>query len=667
MPDTLKKIQSLRDQINDHNYKYYILDQPSIPDAEYDRLLLELKTLEEKHPEYITSDSPTQRVGAKPASYFPPAKHYLPMLSLDNAFTEEDVYAFNKRVHEKLKLSDHIDYCCETKLDGLAINLIYVKGILVQAATRGDGDTGEDITHNIRTINSIPLKLRGNDWPELIEIRGEVYMPKTSFIALNEEAKNRGEKIFANPRNAAAGSLRQLDPSITASRHLSIFCYGVGKYEKGKLPDQHSLILEQLGKWGCRISPLVKVVKEIKSCFEYYEMILKIRNQLPYEIDGVVYKINDLSLQEKMGYVSRAPRFALAHKFPAQEEMTQILNVEFQVGRTGVLTPVAKLKPVLVGGATVSNATLHNMDEIERKDIRAGDYVIIRRAGDVIPEVVSVILERRDKNTKKIRLPSHCPICHSDIEREEGFAAARCTGNLICRAQLEEGIKHFASRKAMDINGLGDKLVEQLVRENLIKTVADLYNLKAEQIINLERMAEKSALKLIEAIQKSKATTLPRFLYALGIHDVGETTANILAKHFGNLEELSKASEEKLQNVKDVGPVVAKHIVEFFSQEKHQLLIKRLLSAGIHWPKIETPKHQPLLGKTFVITGTLESSSREEATELLEKLGGKVTSSVSKNTSYVVAGSSPGSKIDKAKKLNIPLLNELEFQKLIKF
>ncbi len=660
------EINKLREEINEHNYKYYILDQPSVPDAEYDRLLRELKALEEKHPEYITPESPTQRVGAKPAAYFAALQHRLPMLSLDNAFNDEEVMAFDKRIRDRLKNSDDIVYVCEPKLDGLAINLTYKDGVLIQAATRGDGATGEDITHNIRTIKSIPLRLRGNSWPKLIEIRGEVYMPKASFEVLNAEASKRNEKIFANPRNAAAGSLRQLDPQITASRNLSIFCYGVGFYsEDGDMPDKHHLIIKQLAQWGCRVCPDIQVVHDITACLKYHQMILKNRRDFLYEIDGVVYKVDDLKLQAKLGFVSRAPRWALAHKFPAQEEVSQILDVEFQVGRTGVLTPVARLKPVFVGGATVSNATLHNMDEIHRKDIRIKDYVVIRRAGDVIPEVVSVILERRSQETKEIQLLPHCPICHSPIERIKGESAARCTGGLICRAQIEGGIKHFASRKAMNIDGLGDKLVELLLKENLIKSVADLYDLIPSQLSELNRMGEKSAQKLVDAIQKSKITTLPRFLYALGIRDIGETTATILAKSFGNLEKIINLTADELQAVKDIGPVAAKHIVEFFAQPKHKILIQKLLSSGIHWPVMENINHQPLRGKTFVLTGTLESSSREEAAEQLQKLGAKVAGSVSKSTNYVVAGSEPGSKYDKAKALGIEILDEAEFNKLL--
>lgn len=656
------RIFELRDSINEHNYRYHVLDDPTIPDAEYDRLVRELQSLEQLYPELITPDSPTQRVGATPLTTFPEVNHKVPMLSLDNAFSEEEAFAFDKRIKDRLDFDEEIIYCCEPKLDGLAISLLYENGKLIQGATRGDGTTGENITQNVRTIKSIPLTLRGNHFPRLIEIRGEVYMPKLGFAELNEQAKKQGEKIFANPRNAAAGSLRQLDPRITASRPLAMFCYGVGYVEGGKMPLTHSLVIKQLAEWGCRISPETKVVKGIKQCLAFHESIAKKRNQLPYEIDGVVYKVDDFSLQAKLGFVSRAPRWALAHKFPAHEEITEIIDVEFQVGRTGILTPVARLKPVSVSGVTVSNATLHNMDEIARKDIHIGDYVIVRRAGDVIPEVAQVILGKRSHHVKKIILPKHCPVCGSLVEREEGEAAARCSGPLICRAQIEEGIKHFASRRAMDINGLGDKIVEQLVAVGLIKSVADLYDLTPQQLIDLERMAEKSATKLCEAIEKSKFTTLPRFIFALGIRDVGETTARVLAQHFADLNKIQSATEEELQFVTDIGPIVSKHIVEFFMQPQHKKLIQRLLAAGIYWPKIETDIHKkPLMGKTFVLTGTLTTLTREEASEKLIQLGAKVTNSVTKATSYVIVGESPGSKYEKAKELNIVIFTEKQF------
>jgi DNA ligase (NAD+) len=662
----LRRMTELSQQLAEHNYRYYILDDPTIPDAEYDRLFRELRALEQQHPELILPDSPTQRVGATPTIKFTEVKHHVPMLSLDNAFDKDEVIAFDKRIHQFLHLTEDITYCGEPKLDGLAISLIYEKGRLVQAATRGDGETGEDITSNVRTIKSVPLKLRDNDWPKLLEVRGEVYLPKAGFEQLNYEAKLRGEKVFANPRNAAAGSLRQLDPRITASRPLAMFCYGVGHIAHGLIPDNHFAITQQLAKWGCRICPETTVVKGVTGCLKFYQHIGNKRQQLPYEIDGVVYKVNDIQTQKALGYVSRAPRWALAHKFPAQEEMTEILAVEFQVGRTGVLTPVARLKPVNVAGAMVSNATLHNMDEIARKDIRLGDTVIIRRAGDVIPEVVSVVLAKRGSPAKKIHLPSNCPVCGSPVEKEQDQAAARCMGGITCRAQLQEGIKHFAGRRAMDINGLGDKLVEQLVAEGLIKSVADIYALTPEQLMPLERFAEKSAQKLCNAISKSKTTTLPRFIFALGIRDVGEITASLLAKHYADIEKLAHATAEELQTIPDVGPVVAKHIVEFFAQPKHQQMIKKLLDAGIHWPKIIKATSQPLAGKTFILTGSLETMTREVATEALENLGAKVSNTVTKSTSYVVAGASPGSKLAKAKALNIPILDEAKLMRLIK-
>lgn len=663
----VEQIKKLRDEINGHNYLYHVLDAPKIPDVEYDRLFRELQDLEKQHPDLITPDSPTQKVGARALGQFEKKQHGLPMLSLENAFSEEDIVNFNKRIQDKLETDEEITFCCEPKLDGLAVNLTYYNGHLELATTRGDGVSGEVITHNIKTIKTVPhhlQKIPNKSFPEMIELRGEVYLSKVEFTRINSEAKAKSEKIFANPRNAAAGSLRQLDARITANRHLSMYFYGVGEVVKFDLPSTQSDTLKLLASWGCPINPEIKSVTGYKSCLEYYKNILHKRDNLPYEIDGVVYKVNDLKQQRELGFVSRAPRWAIAHKFPAHEEMTEIVAVEFQVGRTGVLTPVARLKPVNVSGAMVSNATLHNMDEISRKDIHVGDWVIIRRAGDVIPEIVSVILDKR-KNTHKINMPKLCPICDAPVERIEGQAAYRCTGGITCRAQLEEGIKHFASRRAMDINGLGDKLVEQFVAENLIKSIADLYDLKISQLINLDRFAEKSAENLIAAIEKSKSTTLGRFLFALGIRDVGETTANVLAKNISNIHELFEISEEALQKISDIGPVVSKHIIEFFSQAKHQKLIERLIKSGIHWPKITKNTHQPLLGKTFVLTGTLEKYSRDQASDLLENLGAKVTNSVSKSTSYVVAGESPGSKIDKAKKLGVEILNEEQFLKLL--
>lgn len=662
MTTPAQRIAKLKAEINEHNYRYHVLDAPIIPDAEYDRLVRELQALEARHPELVTADSPTQRVGAAPLKAFHEAKHDVPMLSLDNAFSDEEALAFDRRIKERLDTEKDIEYCCEPKLDGLAVNLLYVNGQLERGATRGDGYTGEDITANIRTIASVPLHLRGKHYPTVLEVRGEVYMPKASFEALNKHA----EKPFANPRNAAAGSLRQLDPRITAKRDLALFCYGVGRIDS-QLPDSHNMMLEQLGEWGLRTNPEIKVVKNIQGCLHYHQIILKKRQQLAYEIDGVVYKVNRLDSQRHLGFVARAPRWALAHKFPAQEALTVIEAVEFQVGRTGVLTPVARLKPVVVGGARVSNATLHNMDEIHRKEIHIGDTVIIRRAGDVIPEVVNALPEHRPTNAKIIRLPKHCPICGSDVIKPESEAAARCTGGLYCPAQTKEAIKHFASRKAMDINGLGDKLVEQLVAEKLISNAADLYTLSIEQLENLERMGRKSAENLYQALAKSKTTTLPRFLYALGIREVGEVTAYTLAHHFHTLQNLINAAEETLQAVSDVGPVVAAHIVAFFHQKHNLEIINRLCEYGIHWPKI-TPvsqAQQTLNGKTFVLTGMLATMTRDEATARLQQLGAKVSGSVSKKTAYVVAGIDPGSKLDNAKKLAVPVLTEDDFLKLL--
>lgn len=663
---TQHKIQKLRDQLNEHNYQYYVLDDPTISDAEYDQLFQQLKKLETEHPELITSDSPTQRVGAQPLKAFAEVQHHIPMLSLENAFTDEDVLAFDQRIHDRLKTETSIEYICEPKLDGLAVSIRYENGVLVRAATRGDGTTGEDITENVRTIPSVPLHLRGNDFPLILEVRGEIYMSKEGFNKLNARAQEKGEKVFVNPRNAAAGSVRQLDPRITASRPLAIFCYGVGVVEGKKLPDKHSEILAALTKWGLRVNQDVKVVKGIDKCLVYRQYMLDKRAKLPYEIDGVVYKVNDIHLQEKLGFVSRAPRWATAHKFPAEEVMTKVEAVEFQVGRTGALTPVARLHPVFVSGVTVSNATLHNMDEIKRKDVHIGDTVVVRRAGDVIPEVVAAVPQFRPKDAKKIHLPKTCPVCHSAIEQVEGEAVARCTGGLVCPAQRKEAIKHFAARRAMDIEGLGDKLVEQLVDNHMIKTVADLYSLPLTGLADLERMGEKSAQNLLDALEKSKKTTLPRFLYALGIREVGEATAKNLAQHYGDLDPLYAATEEELQGITDIGPVVSEHIVAFFAEKHNLQVIDKLLKAGIRWEKIsKSIKSLPLQGQTFVLTGTLQALSREEAKEKLESLGAKVAGSVSSKTNYVVVGEDAGSKLKKAQELGVNILNEKELLKLL--
>lgn len=653
------RVEKLRKELNEHSYRYYVLDDPTISDATYDQLYHELKALELTHPELITPDSPTQRVGEKPLKEFGEITHAVPMLSLDNAFAEQDISDFNQRIEDKLH-QHPIEYCCEPKLDGLAINIRYHHGVLFSAATRGDGATGEDVTENIKTIKMIPLRLRGEHIPSILDVRGEIFLSKSGFEKLNNESAKRHEKTFANPRNAAAGSLRQLDSRITAKRPLEVYFYGIGAIEGFELPETHFEMLRQLSLWGLRINPLISIEMGVKGCMRFYESILKKRDQLAYEIDGVVYKVNRYAYQEKLGFVSRAPRFAVAHKFPAEEANTLIEDVEFQVGRTGAITPVARLKPVHVHGVTVSNATLHNMDEVKRKDIRIGDTVVIRRAGDVIPEVVSVISSLRPSNAKIIKLPKDCPICHSEIEQIEGEAIARCTGGLYCPAQQKEAIKHFASRRAMNIEGLGDKIVELFFNEKLIKNIADLYHLEKSSIENLERMGEKSASNLLTEIEKSKETTFARFLYSLGIREVGEATAKQLALYFKTLPALEKASIEALQTVPDIGPVVAEHIYHFLHEEHNQRVIKALLEAGIHWPEIKEADHLPLLGKTFVLTGSLQHFSRDEAKEKLESLGAKVAGSVSAKTHYVVAGSDAGSKLKKANELGIPVLTENE-------
>ncbi len=675
IPAEVKQLSSeLRTQLQEHNYRYYVLDDPSVPDAEYDRLFRELQALEAQYPELITPDSPTQRVGAEPLASFGQVRHTVPMLSLANAFAESEVLAFNRRICERLQKAglQHagIDYACEPKLDGLAVSILYIDGSLHQAATRGDGATGEDITQNVRTIPAVPLHLRGSDFPPVLEVRGEVYMPKAGFAALNQRAEQRGEKIFANPRNAAAGSLRQLDPKITATRPLAIFCYGIGQVDDMfAMPERHSELLACLKAWGLPVCPENKVVNGEQECLDFYAKLAQKRAQLPYEIDGVVYKVDRFDWQQTLGFVSRAPRWAVAHKFPAQEEMTQLVDVEFQVGRTGVLTPVARLQPVFVGGVTVSNATLHNMDEIARKDVRIGDTVIVRRAGDVIPEVVSSIKEKRPKNSREIVLPTQCPVCGSDVIRAEGEAAARCSGGLFCEAQRKEAIKHFASRKAMDIEGLGDKIVEQLVDEGLIRDVADIFVLRGSQLAALERMGDKSAENLVQAIAQSKQTTLARFLFALGIREVGEATAKNLSEHYGGLAAIMQADVEMLQTVSDVGPVVAQHIVAFFRQTHNQEVIAKLQAAGVQWeecdPAQKTVGPQPLDGQTYVLTGTLSSMTRDEAKAKLQALGAKVAGSVSKKTSAVVAGAEAGSKLTKAQDLGVDVLDEEAFLALL--
>ena len=657
----------LRETLDRYNYRYHALDDPEVPDAEYDRLMLELKDLEAKHPDLLTPDSPTQRVGAVPVAAFGAVKHRLAMLSLDNAFSDEEVRDFDRRIRERLGRDASIRYSAEPKLDGLAVSARYENGVYVQGATRGDGETGEDITQNLKTVKALPMKLRAALPPPVLEVRGEVFMPLAGFERFNREAIARGEKSFVNPRNAAAGSLRQLDPRMTAARPLDLFIYGLGIVEGGELPAHHSEILQALRQWGFKICPQSRVVEGADGCLDYYREMGALRSKLPYQIDGVVYKVDDLELQRQLGFISRAPRWAIAHKFPAEEALTTVRGIEFQVGRTGALTPVARLEPVFVGGVTVSNATLHNMDELTRKDVRVGDTVIVRRAGDVIPEVVKVLPERRVAGASLVTLPSHCPVCGSPVVREADQAVARCTGRLICPAQRKEEIKHFASRRALDIQGLGDKLMEQLVDGDWVRTPADLFDLKTEQLATLERMGEKSAQKLQAAILASKHTTLPRFLYALGMRDVGEATALALAQHFGDIAALRRAGEDEIQRVPDVGPVVAKNVAAYFRDPGNAAVVDRLLANGITWPApAPVSSDAKLAGKTFVLTGTLQALTREAAEEAIVQLGGKVSGSVSKKTHYVVEGADAGSKLKKAQQLGITVLDEAAFLKLLK-
>ncbi|MGF2685729.1 NAD-dependent DNA ligase LigA [Marinobacter sp. DUT-3] len=665
-PETANRVQELRQTIDEHNYRYYVLDDPQVPDAEYDRLFRELQDLEANHPELVTDDSPTRRVGANAETSFEEVVHRVPMLSLDNAFNDEELRDFDRRVKDRLKTDENIEYVCEPKLDGLAVSLHYEQGVLTRAATRGDGYAGEDITANIRTIPSVPLRLRGRDVPEMVEVRGEVYMPKAGFEKLNQTLANQGEKTFVNPRNAAAGSLRQKKPSVTARRPLELCAYSVAVADDSILPGTHWDCLQQVREWGFRINPEMRKATGADECLAAYEALMEKRAELPYEIDGIVFKVNSLEQQQALGFVSRAPRWAIAHKFPAQEELTVIEDVEFQVGRTGAVTPVARLKPVFVGGVTVSNATLHNMDEIRRLDVRIGDTVFIRRAGDVIPQVVKVVLEKRPGDAREVELPDTCPVCDSDVIQIEGEAVARCSGGLYCPAQRKEAIRHYASRKALDIEGLGDKWIDILVDKGLVETVADIYGLTKDNLTGLERMGDKSATNLLAAIDKSRNPVLWRFVYALGIREVGEATAKSLASHFGSLEAIGEADEDALQQVQDVGPIVAGHIRSFFDQPHNQETIAALRNAGVQWQTEEiTAEPKPLLGETWVLTGTLTEMTRDEAKERLEKLGAKVAGSVSKKTSCVVAGEAAGSKLTKAESLGVKVLDEDGFRSLL--
>lgn len=662
-----KRIAGLREEIRKHDYHYYVLDDPLIPDAEYDKLFRELEQLETRYPDLVTNDSPTQRVGGEPSREFAEVRHEQPMLSLANAFSEDEMRDFDRRVRNRLGV-EQVSYNAEPKLDGLAISLLYEGGQLVRGATRGDGTTGEDVTRNVRTVAAIPLSLRGKGWPHRVEIRGEVYMTKQSFIALNEYQAQHGGKQFANPRNAAAGSIRQLDPRITANRKLNFFAYGIGVFEGGESLDRQSRMLAKLKEWGFPISSGTTVVEDLDGCFDYYRRVADRRHSLPYDIDGVVFKVDRYEQQERLGYISRAPRWAVAYKYPPEEAMTKLVNIEVQVGRTGALTPVARLEPVKVGGVIVTNASLHNEDEVKRKDVRIGDAVVVRRAGDVIPEIVQVVKDKRPRNARRFVMPSKCPECGSKVIRPEGEAISRCTGGLVCPAQQVAALLHFASRRALNIEGLGEKLVHQLVEKGWVGTLDDLYKLDVDRLSELERIGRKSAQNLIDELEKSKQPPLERFLYALGIREVGESTAKALASHFGSLEAIAQADQDSLEAVPDIGPVVAAHIHAFFRDRRNRRVVDALINqVGF---KLKAPPQaksdSPLQGKTFVLTGTLDSLTRDEAETELERLGGKVTGSVSNKTDYLVAGADPGSKLDKAQELGVAVLDENAFLQLLK-
>jgi len=652
----------LIEQLSRYDYEYYVLNESTVPDAEYDRLMLALTAIELDHPDWITPSSPSQRVAGQAAEGFVTVAHRVPMLSLDNAFSAEDLAAFVKRLQDRLNNPAPIEFACEPKLDGIAVSLLYEQGQLVRGATRGDGSTGEDITRNVRTIRSIPLQLQGDDWPQELEVRGEIYMPKAGFERMNRLALARDEKVFVNPRNAASGSLRQLDSKLTALRPLEMCCYSVGYSAGGELPATQSELMAQFGRWGLNINAEQAVVQGIDGIEAYYQQLETRRDSLAYEIDGIVYKVNNFALQNRLGFVSRAPRWAIARKFPAQEEMTRLLAVEFQVGRTGALTPVARLEPVFVGGVTVSNATLHNMDEIERLDVRIGDRVIVHRAGDVIPKVARVVLADRPATAERIEVPAVCPECASKVERIEGESVMRCTGGIFCSAQRREALKHFVSRKALDIDGCGEKIIDALLSANLIHSASALFELQPAQLIGLERMGNKSVEKLLAAIEQSKHTSLARFLFALGIREVGETTARNLARYFATMDKLMAATEEQLLEVEDVGPKVAAHVVSYFSEPQNRAEVARLIALGVHWDD-EVVSEQALLlsGQTWVVTGKIDQMSRDEAKDYLLRLGAKVAGSVSAKTTQVVAGPGAGSKLNKATELNIPVMDEADF------
>ncbi|ORU90233.1 MAG: DNA ligase (NAD(+)) LigA [Cycloclasticus sp. symbiont of Poecilosclerida sp. M] len=666
--DVAQRVDFLRAEINKHNQSYYQLDAPQIPDSEYDELMQALQQLESQHPSLINAQSPTQRVGSAPLDSFKQVKHVVPMLSLGNAFGAAEFEDFDKRVRERGGFSKAMEYMVEPKLDGLAISLLYQHGDLVIAATRGDGKTGEDVSENVKTIGAIPMRLTGDGYPDKFEVRGEVFMPLKGFQTLNIRAKKKGEKAFVNPRNAAAGSLRQLDSKITATRPLAFYSYGIGLVEGGAIPSTQKTLFEAFKRWGLPVCDQLVTVKGIEACDRAYQVLLEKRERLPYEIDGVVYKVNDFEQQRELGFVSRAPRWAIARKFPAQEKTTKLVSIDVQVGRTGAITPVARLEPVFVGGVTVTNVTLHNEDEMRKKDVRIGDTVVVRRAGDVIPEIVSVVSDKRPAGAQLFKMPNHCPVCDTKLERTEGEAVLRCGAGLYCQAQTKAAIKHFASRRALDIEGLGDKLVEQLVDKGWVKSPANLFELKQEQLAGLDRMADKSAKNIIDALEKVRLTTLPRFLYALGIREVGEVTANSLASHFGNLQAVMDASTEELERVADVGPIVAQHVVTFFSDRHNAEVIERLLRFGIRWENVAVRvlEDAPLLNQVFVITGSLLEMNRDQAKEVLQAMGAKVTSSISKKTDFLLAGEEAGSKLKKAQDLGVPILSESDFMKLIK-
>ncbi|MEM7365202.1 MAG: NAD-dependent DNA ligase LigA [Pseudomonadota bacterium] len=662
------ELARLRDQVNHHNHLYHTLDQPELSDAEFDALFRRLQQLESQNPQLVDANSPTRRVGGVPLTAFTQVTHEMPMLSLDNAFGADDMADFERRIQTRLSISDPITFACEPKIDGVAISLLYEKGRLIRAATRGDGTTGENITDNARTIASVPLELIGDSYPDRLEVRGEVYMSLSGFDEMNREAEATGDKVFANPRNATAGSLRQLDSRLTAKRPLTMFCYSVGVVEGGALPERHSEILTSLAGWGFRTNPLTEVAEGVDACNGYFARLQEVRSTLDYEIDGCVFKVDSISEQEILGFLTRTPRWAIAHKFPAEEGVTRLLDVEFQVGRTGAITPVARLEPVKLAGVTISNATLHNMDEVHRLGLVIGDMVKIQRAGDVIPKIVGVLPELRADDSREVSLPGACPACGSDVVQPEGEVIARCSGGLTCGAQRKESIRHFASRLALDIEGLGDKLVEQLVDEQLIETTADLFQLSEEPLVALPRMGAKSVSNLLVAIEDSKKTTLPRFIYSLGISEVGEATARNLALHFHDLQPLREASVESLQEVDDVGPIVAEKIAAFFGQTNNQLVIDQLVEAGVRWePEVveEAASSRDLSGETVVLTGTLSTLTRNDAKARLQALGAKVSGSVSSKTSFVVAGDAAGSKLTKAQELGVRVLTEQDLIDLL--